>query len=58
VLRTLASGYPLHHLRARLRTSGASVGRYGGSASIPLAEGRAFPLAKNAQTLPQYELVP
>ena len=33
----LASGYPLHHLRALLRTSGAAVGRFGGSATIPLA---------------------
>jgi len=31
-LRSLASGYPLHHLRAR-----PSVGRFGGSATIPLA---------------------
>jgi hypothetical protein len=35
---SLASGYPLHHLRALLRTSGASVGRFGGSATIPLAK--------------------
>jgi hypothetical protein len=37
-LRWLASGYPLHHLRALFRTSGASFGRYGGSATIPLAK--------------------
>jgi hypothetical protein len=33
----LASGYPLHHLRAFFRTSGASFTPFGGSAAIPLA---------------------
>ena len=36
----------LHHLRAFFRTSGASFMRFGGSASMRFAEGRAFPLAK------------
>jgi hypothetical protein len=44
----LASGYPLHHLRAR-----PLVGRFGGSATIPLAQ----TLKKNIIQLVKYQFI-